>query len=99
MAAKLGLVVAAFRKQFLRLVGRRVSLIEKPGGDCIFWDPGQGCLVYDARPTQCRTWPFWSENIESPEDWERTRAVCPGSGRGPVYPVETIQQLSGRKFR
>ena len=34
------------------------------GHDCVFLDrtylPGKAiCSLYAARPTQCRTWPFW----------------------------------------
>lgn len=95
LAAALGLSLEEFGRRFLRMVGRRISLIEKPGGDCVFWDQSQGCLVYEARPTQCRTWPFWPENLETPRDWKRTCDVCPGSGQGRVYPVETIRNLAG----
>jgi len=79
-----------FTSRFVRKVGRRYSLIERPGGDCIFWDAKAGCTVYPARPTQCRTWPFWEENVESPEDWERTTEICPGSGRGRLYSADEI---------
>jgi len=79
-----------FAVKFVRRVGERYSLIEKPGGDCIFWDKGAGCTVYPARPVQCQTWPFWPENVESAEEWERIRGVCPGSGRGRVYSVDEI---------
>lgn len=80
-----------FSKQFVRQVGTRLSLIEKPGGDCIFWEKEAGCTVYSARPVQCRTWPFWPENVETEEDWDHVRSVCPGSGRGKLYTVEEIQ--------
>ena len=43
-----------------------------------------GCTVYPARPVQCRTWPFWPENIETPEDWEHVTRGLPRLGRGPV---------------
>lgn len=79
-----------FSRRYVRRVGSRYSLIEKPGGDCVFWDKAVGCAVYEARPTQCRTWPFWDENVETPEDWERTKSVCPGSGRGRHYSAEEI---------
>jgi uncharacterized protein len=84
-----------FSQKFVRRVGNRLSLIERPGGDCIFWDPQEGCTVYPARPTQCQTWPFWPENVETPEDWKRTTKVCPGSGRGRVYKAEEIVQCIG----
>ncbi len=85
-----------FGRKFLRRVGSRISLIERPGGDCIFWDRAVGCSVYPARPVQCRTWPFWPENIESPEDWEHVTGVCPGSGQGRVFSVEEIRATAAQ---
>lgn len=79
-----------FSRRFVRRVGSRYSLIEKPGGDCVFWEANAGCTVYEARPIQCRTWPFWEENVETPEDWERTKSVCPGSGKGRHHAAEEI---------
>jgi Fe-S-cluster containining protein len=69
--------------------GRR-TLREQANGDCVFYDRQKGCTVYPVRPPQCRTWPFWESNVETPEAWERTRAVCPGSGRGELIPAEEI---------
>lgn len=83
--------VREFSSKFVRRVRNRHSLIEKPGGDCIFWDKEAGCTVYPARPVQCRTWPFWPENVESPEAWEQVCQVCPGSGHGRLYTVEEIR--------
>lgn len=66
------------------------TLKEKANGDCVFWEAGRGCTVYPVRPKQCRTWPFWESNVESPEAWARTTQICPGSGRGELIPVEEI---------
>ena len=85
-----------FGEQFLRRVGDRLSLTERPNGDCVFWDAGSGCTVYEARPDQCRTWPFWTQNIETAEDWEATRQVCPGSGQGRLYSVGEIEAAAAR---
>lgn len=85
-----GEAVERFSKQFVRRVNGRLSLIEKPGGDCIFWDMQAGCTVYPARPVQCQTWPFWPENIESPDSWNDVTKRCPGSGRGQWFSVEEI---------
>jgi Fe-S-cluster containining protein len=91
LAAKVGLEIAEFERKYVREVGVRNSLIEFANGDCVFFD-GQTrkCKVYDARPRQCRTWPFWESNIKTEEDWRQTCAVCPGSGQGPIIPVEAI---------
>lgn len=75
---------------YTRAVGRRRSLREKANGDCVFYDRSRGCTVYPARPTQCRTWPFWESNVVTPEAWQRTCEVCPGSGRGDLISAEEI---------
>jgi hypothetical protein len=89
-----------FRKKFVRRVGRRLSLIEvRSSNDCIFLsDPDdQGnrhCTIYSARPRQCRTWPFWPSNIDSPEDWSMAQLRCPGINRGPLHTRETIEDYA-----
>ncbi len=88
----------AFRHKFVRQVGSRSSLVEYPDGDCIFLDPKtRGCLVYESRPTQCRTWPFWSSNIKTREDWRQTCEVCPGAGQGKLYDIEQIETARKQK--
>jgi Fe-S-cluster containining protein len=87
-----GMKLAEFEKQYVRKVGVRRSLVELPNGDCIFFDgEKRKCTVYEARPRQCRTWPFWDSNLESPEDWKSTCEVCPGSGQGKLYDLEGIE--------
>jgi polar amino acid transport system substrate-binding protein len=77
-------------KLYTRWLGQRQSLREKANGDCIFFDKAAGCTIYPVRPRQCRTWPFWESNIKTPEDWEETRQMCPGSGKGDLIPAEEI---------
>ena len=75
--------------------GRRKSLIEYSNGDCVFFDgKTRKCTVYEARPRQCRTWPFWDSNIRTEEAWQRTCEVCPGSGVGNLVPVEEVLRQS-----
>src|SRR5436190_6537528 len=60
LASQAGLAVHEFEAQFVRRVGSRKSLIEFENGDCVFFDSkARKCKVYEARPQQCRTWPFW----------------------------------------
>jgi Fe-S-cluster containining protein len=40
------------------------------------------CSIYPVRPLQCRTWPFWPENLASPEAWDRAAKRCHGMSRG-----------------
>lgn len=84
--------VAAFEAKYVRKVGARKSLIEYGNGDCVFFDTqARKCGVYDARPRQCRTWPFWDSNLSSEEDWAHTCEVCPGSGKGKLYTLTQIE--------
>ena len=96
LAAFRGETVDQFSQKYVRRVGNRYSLIEKPGGDCIFWDRRAGCTVYPARPVQCQTWPFWPENLETAEDWERVERACPGSGQGRWFSLEEIRATAAR---
>lgn len=96
LASFRGESVEEFNRRYVRRVGSRYSLIERPGGDCIFWDKTAGCTVYSARPIQCRTWPFWADNVETPEDWEHIKQVCPGSGQGQHYSAEEIIESIGK---
>lgn len=83
----------AFRDKYARKIGIRYSLKEFSNGDCVFFDnQARKCTVYDARPRQCRTWPFWDSNLKNPEAWEATCEVCPGSGKGKLYQIEQIEQ-------
>ena len=92
LAAAVRMEIEAFEDQYVRQVGVRKSLKEFPNGDCVFLD-GQSrrCNVYDARPRQCRTWPFWESNLKTPEDWKHTCSVCPGSGKGQLYQLDEIE--------
>ncbi len=84
----LGLEFKVFFSDYCRLVdtgqGRAISLLETSVYDCIFWKPDGGCSVYEARPVQCRTYPFWPGIADSRASWDRERSYCPGIGR-PVH--------------
>jgi len=86
----------AFVKTWCRWVpfnpGReRLSLKEKSNFDCIFWNAN--CTVYNARPLQCRTFPFWDYVLCSPEAWENTGANCPGINNGELHSMEKIEGI------
>lgn len=85
--------VGEIRLLYTRPVRGKVSLTEFANGDCVFFDGAtRRCKIYPVRPPQCRTWPFWQGNIESPEDWELTQEGCPGAGRGELVPLEEIEK-------
>lgn len=80
------------KSMYSYLVGKRRSLREKANGDCVFYDAQVGCTIYPVRPRQCQTWPFWQGNVKTPEDWQETCEICPGSGQGKLFSAEEISQ-------
>jgi Fe-S-cluster containining protein len=90
IAALRGEPVEEVRGLYTRPAEGRRTLREKANGDCVFFERGVGCTVYAVRPRQCRTWPFWQSNVATPEDWEDTKSICPGSGKGELIPAEEI---------
>jgi Fe-S-cluster containining protein len=85
------------RRKYLRRVGLRTTIIEDElTRDCIFLQTIDGvkrCGVYAVRPAQCRSWPFWPENLLSPDDWNRAAFRCPGVNFGRHYSVEEIERI------
>lgn len=90
--------IAAFRAEpveevlglYTRKEGTRRSLKERANGDCVFFQADRGCTIYEVRPRQCRTWPFWESNVKSPATWDRTAASCPGCNQGELISEEEI---------
>ncbi len=94
LAERLGLSERAFRKRFtMRTPKGGVSLREKANYDCIFYDPKSGCTVYEDRPRQCRTWPFWDKVMASPATWDIEAETCPGMNQGPRHEAKEILRV------
>lgn len=99
IARRLGLSVHAFHDRYTRVtsLGRSLNELDTPNGrDCVFLDratmPGKAvCSLYEARPTQCRTFPWWPENLRDRRAWERLGRQCEGVGRGRLVPIEEIR--------
>jgi Fe-S-cluster containining protein len=90
IAQHLGETVEQVTALYTRLGHRGRTLREKVNSDCVFYDRERGCTIYPVRPRQCRTWPFWESNVASPEAWEETCNLCPGSGKGDLISAEEI---------
>lgn len=58
MAQVLGVGEEVFIQHYTHLAANRaqLSLMEKEDGSCVFLS-GNKCIVYDARPNQCRAFP------------------------------------------
>ena len=83
-------------KEHLRRVSFRYSLTEKSDGDCIFLKREGNktlCGIYQVRPRQCGTWPFWTTNLKSEAAWDAASEKCPGMGRGKQFTFLAIEEL------
>ncbi len=107
IARRLGVTVEEFVAGYTKDSPAGRSLRETPsafGLDCVFLDrrtvPGKAiCSIYEDRPAQCRTWPFWTSNLRSREHWNRAKRTCPGIDRGKLIPPEQIRVLRAQVER
>ena len=95
--------VGEFKRKYCRRIGLRYSLIEQqPSKDCIFLESrqkqGKYCQIYEARPLQCRTWPFWKDNIRSQRAWDTAADRCPGIDKGLWHEAGTIEAISNGRL-
>ena len=79
-----------FKSLRARKYRSQYTLREKANGDCVYYEKGKGCEIYPVRPAQCQTWPFWESRAGTPEAWEETCRICPGSGKGDLISPEEI---------
>jgi uncharacterized protein len=105
LAELLGLTPEQTVDQYCRKTGGQFSLRERrnPQGqyDCVFLETAEGgkrtCGVYQSRPLQCRTWPFWEGNLRTKESWKTAGVRCYGINRGKSYSAAEIEALKDAK--
>jgi len=97
----LKMTAGKFRQKYLKRVGLRTTIIEHhTTKDCIFLQAGAGgkqCVIYSVRPSQCRSWPFWPNNLASPGAWNKAAQKCPGINCGRLYSFEEIEDIKRNK--
>jgi Fe-S-cluster containining protein len=57
-------------------------------GHCVFYD--KGCIVYGVRPSQCRDFPFWRQNLRNAAAWRDCAKSCPGMDQGRLWTADEI---------
>lgn len=94
LAARFSLSLKEFTKKYTRLVDEQYALLDAPGShDCIFLKEKK-CTVYEERPTQCRTFPWWIYHLRNPKEWEEAGKRCEGINHpeAPLIPSLTIEE-------
>ncbi|MBD5642097.1 MAG: YkgJ family cysteine cluster protein [Desulfovibrio sp.] len=89
LAAFTGLTVKEFGERYCSLENGKLKLSTGADGYCVFFNPGQGCGVHEAKPDVCRAWPFFRGNLVDEISMAMAAEYCPGINR----------QAGFRKFR
>jgi Fe-S-cluster containining protein len=92
MALNLKMAVVDFCQRYCIPDSGSWKLQEQEDGACIFLKDRQ-CVIYGARPLQCRTFPFWPEYLKSSYRWKYVKEICPGVDRGKYYDPQEIGLL------
>ncbi len=90
-ATHLEITLGSFTRKFCAKTNGYFHL-KDPEADCQFLD-GKRCSVYEARPAQCRTWPFWPENMNAKTWTNEMTTFCPGVGKGRLFSKSEIEAL------
>lgn len=90
LAKAIGISTSAFTRTMCEKTDG-IYHLKSDNGPCVFLK-NKRCTVYEARPMQCKTWPFWPE-VMNPKSWSAEVAkFCPGVGKGKLWSPEEIQK-------
>lgn len=94
IAAHFALSSQEFARKYTRFVDGQYALLDAQGSeDCIFLE-NKRCAIYEVRPTQCKTFPWWLHNLRTPEEWKEAKERCEGidHSEAPLVPSLEIRQ-------
>ena len=93
IANYLNITETEFLQDYTRLIDGKLSLVEREKNyECTFLKQNR-CSIYPVRPKQCRTFPWWPQNLKSKKDWEEAALYCEGiQANAPLIPLSTIEQ-------
>ena len=90
-AKHLELSVNSFTEKYMDL-HKGEYVLKNDGDNCIFYGKN-GCTIYEGRPTQCRTYPFWNANLKSKYRWKIIEEECEGVGQGKLFTSDEIEAI------
>jgi len=74
---------AAFVERFLYSKDSKLSVREEANGACSLLDSTNCCSVYDCRPEQCSSFPYWPQLSTQGPALDMASAYCPGIQKFP----------------
>jgi Fe-S-cluster containining protein len=81
-----------FRRRYLTVYEDGTESLRWAGNRCVFLGRDHRCRIYEARPAQCRHYPFWPEVVKNAGAWRREQRRCEGIGRGAVIPLAQVRR-------
>lgn len=99
LAKATGTTVKEARERFTFRDENGWTELDFSGGRCVMLNADTNlCTIYDLRPTQCRTFPFWPEMIRRGAWTAEAKRICEGVGQGRVVPKEeAAKRLADQK--
>jgi hypothetical protein len=88
-----GMSQRAFEKKYVYRTAHERRLRKPPDRQCPFL-LDDGCSIHPAKPTQCRTFPYWPEYVENRAQWKALSRFCPGIGKGPLIQIGTAMEIA-----
>ena len=81
------------RRYLVPLTDESYGIRIEKNRQCVFLDKKKGCRIYEIRPRQCRSYPFWPEILHSRTSWKNEARRCEGIGQGKLVPARFRQNL------
>ena len=91
-AEYLELTVSDFKSEFLKRQDDLWLIEVEESRPCPFLVE-HGCAIHKAKPAQCRSYPFWRENMETRNHWLLTAAFCPGINKEQEVSHSSIEEF------
>jgi len=83
----------AFEAKYVYRTAHQLRFRKPRDKQCPFLE-GHGCTIHPAKPTQCRTFPFWPEIVETKLAWLNTAKYCPGIGKGELIQIGDAMEIA-----
>ena len=93
-----GMTSKAFETRYVYRTRHQMRFRKPPDKQCPFL-LDRGCSLHPAKPTQCRTFPFWPEIVERRQTWTKTARYCPGIGQGPLIQIGSAMEVAEQQRR
>ncbi len=93
LADHLNLTTPDFEARYVFRTKNQRRLRVPRHANCEFLESG-GCRVHLAKPTQCRTFPYWPELLDSRQAWHKAGKGCPGIGKGELIQIELANRAA-----